>query len=130
MLADIYNVISVIVFFAVGLGLLRIINRFEPQWVSRDGLRFSAKICPDSDVGGKWIEARVVIDGESVLISGRNRKGRQLQGNWTVSYLAESQEDRRRHYVIARLGETKMNALLRVPATSRCVAVLDSLIRH
>ena len=125
--SELANAISVVAFFAVGFGLLRVINRYEPQWVSRDGLRFTAKICLDSATSAKWVEVRVLVDGDVIIISGRGRKARALLGKWKVSYLADIADDRRRHYVIARSGENKSNALIRVPATSKCIAVLDAL---
>lgn len=126
--SELTNAISVVAFFAVGFGLLRVINRYEPQWVSRDGLRFMAKICLDSATSAKWVEVRVLVDGDAIIISGRGRKARALLGRWKVSYLADIADDRRRHYVIARSGENKSNALIRVPATSKCIAVLDALV--
>ena len=126
--SELANAISVVAFFAVGFGLLRVINRYEPQWVSRDGLRFTAKICLDSATSAKWVEVRVLFDGDVIIISGRGRKARALLGKWKVSYLADIADDSRRHYVIARSGENKSNALIRVPATSKCIAVLDALV--
>ena len=126
--SELANAISVVAFFAVGFGLLRVINRYEPQWVSLDGLRFTAKICLDSATSAKWIEVRVLVDGDVIIISGRGRKARVLLGKWKVSYSADIADDRRRHYVIARSGENKSNALIRVPATSKCIAVLDALV--
>jgi hypothetical protein len=127
--SDISNAVSVVAFFAVGFGLLRVINRFEPQWVSKDGLRFTAKISLDSAATDKWTEVRVLVDGNAIVISGRGRKARAIKGRWAVSYSADAQDVRRRHFVIARSGETTSTALLSVPATSRCVAVLDALTK-
>ena len=127
--SEISNAISVVAFFAVGFGLLRVINRYEPQWISRDGLRFTAKICLDSATNAKWVEVRVLVDGKLIIVSGRGRKARALRGKWKVLYSADIETDRRRHYVIVRSGETGSNALIRVPATSRCIAVLDALTK-
>ena len=127
--SDISNAVSVVAFFAVGFGLLRVINRFEPQWVSKDGLRFTAKISLDSAATDKWTEVRVLVDGNAIVISGRGRKARAIKGRWAVSYSADAQDVRRRHFVIARSGETTSTARLSVPATSRCVALLDALTK-
>ena len=127
--SELSNAISVMAFFAVGFGLLRVINRYEPQWVSRDGLRFTARVCLDIATTAKWVEVRVLADGNVIIISGRGRKVRALQGKWKVSYSADIEDAHRRHYVIVRSDETRSNALMRVPATSRCVAVLDALIK-
>jgi len=127
--SDISNVISVVTFFAVGFGLLRLLNRFEPQWVSKDGLRFTAKISLDSALTDKWSEVRVLVDGKEIFISARGRKAKALRGKWVLSYSADAQDARRRCFVIVRSSETDSNALLSVPATSRCVAVLDALTK-
>ena len=127
--SELSNAISVVAFFAVGFGLLRVINRYEPQWVSRDGLRFTAKICLDSATNAKWVEVRVLVDGKLIIVSGRGRQARALRGKWKVLYSADIETDRRRHYVIVRSGETESNALIRVPSTSRCIAVLDALTK-
>ena len=129
MKSDIFNAVSVIAFFAVGFGSLRVINRFEPQWVSKDGHRFTAKISLDSAVTDKWTEVRVLIDGNAIVISGRGRKARALLGKWNLSYSADAQDARRRYFVIVRSDETTSNALLSVPATSRCVAVLEAMTK-
>ena len=88
------NALSVVTFFAVGFGLLKLINRFEPQWVSKDGLRFTAKISLDSASTDKWTEIRVLVDGNEIIISGRGRKARALMGKWTLSYSADAQDAR------------------------------------
>ena len=123
------NALSVVTFFAVGFGLLKLINRFEPQWASKDGLRFTAKISLDSASTDKWTEIRVLVDGKEIIISGRGRKARALMGKWTLSYSVDAQDARRRCFVIVRSGETNSTALLSVPTTSRCVAVLDALTK-
>ena len=126
---NISNAISVITFFAVGFGLLKLLNRFEPQWVSKDGLRFTAKVSLDNAKTDKWSEIRVLVDGKDLFITGRGRKAKALIGKWTLSYSADSKDTRRRYFVIVRSGEITSNALLSVPATSRCVAVLDALTK-
>ncbi len=127
--SEIFNLISVVAFFAVGFGLLRFINRYEPQWVSRDGLRFTARICLDSSTTAKWVEVRVLVDGNVIIVSGRGRKAKALSGKWKVSYSADIEDARRRHYAIVRSDESRSNALIRVPATSKCLAVLDTLTK-
>jgi len=127
--SDISNAISVVSFFAVGFGLLKLLNRFEPQWVSKDAQRFTAKISLDSAKTDKFTEVRVLVDGKEIFISGRGRKAKTLKGKWAMSYSADAQDARRRHYVIVRSGDTKPNALLSVPASSRCIAVLDALTK-
>lgn len=122
-----FNLISMVAFFAAGIGLLKWINRFEPQWVSRDGSRFSAKMSDDKPDSSKWVEVRVTIDGRQLIVFGRGRRGRQFRGRWLVSYVASTPDAKRRHYVVTNETDTEDRAVLRVPASSRCVAGLDAI---
>ncbi|MBM3805852.1 MAG: hypothetical protein FJW19_04285 [Actinobacteria bacterium] len=125
-----FNLISMVAFFAAGIGLLKWINRFEPQWVSRDGSRFSAKMSDDKPDSSKWVEVRVTIDGRQLIVFGRGRRGRQFRGRWLVSYVASTPEAKRRHYVVINEADTDDRAILRVPASSRCVAGLDAIVQR
>lgn len=125
-----FNLISMVAFFAAGIGLLKWINRFEPQWVSRDGSRFSAKMSDDKPDSSKWVEVRVTIDGRQLIVFGRGRRGRQFRGRWLVSYVASTTEAKRRHYVVINEADTDDRAILRVPASSRCVAGLDAIVQR
>ena len=125
-----FNLISMVAFFAAGIGLLKWINRFEPQWVSRDGSRFSAKMSDDKPASSKWVEVRVTIDGRQLIVFGRGRRGRQFRGRWLVSYVASTPEAKRRHYVVINEADTDERAILRVPASSRCVAGLDAIVQR
>jgi len=125
-----FNLISMVAFFAAGIGLLKWINRFEPQWVSRDGSRFSAKMSDDKPASSKWVEVRVTIDGRQLIVFGRGRRGRQFRGRWLVSYVASTPEAKRRHYVVINEADTDDRAILRVPASSRCVAGLDAIVQR
>jgi len=125
-----FNLISMVAFFAAGIGLLKWINRFEPQWISRDGSRFSAKMSDDKPDSSKWVEVRVTIDGRQLIVFGRGRRGRQFRGRWLVSYVASTPEAKRRHYVVINEADTDDRAILRVPASSRCVAGLDAIVQR
>jgi len=122
-----FNLISTVAFFAVGIGLLRLINRYEPQWVSRDGSRFSARMSEDKPESSKWAEVRVTIEGRQIVVFGRGRRGRSFRGRWLVSYVASTPDAKRRHYVVTNETDTEDRAVLRVPASSRCVAGLDAI---
>jgi hypothetical protein len=121
------NVFSIVAFFCVGFGLLRFVNRFETQWVSRDGLKFTAKVSLDSATSEKWIDVKVLVDGGWLIISGRGRRVKQIHGKWRLAYSADSNDARRRQFVISRRDDPKVSATLRVPAASRCVAILEAL---
>ena len=126
---NLMNLISTVLFFLVGFGLLRWINRFEPQWVSRDGTRFSARMTEDSVDAAKWVDVRVTIDEKQLIIQARGRRGKLFRGRWNVGYFTETQDLKRRHYVVTNEIDRDDRAILRVPANSTCVVALDAMIR-
>lgn len=126
---NLLNLISTLAFFAAGIALLRWINRFEPQWVSRDGDRFSALMTQDKPDSTKWADVRVTIDQNQLLVYGRGRRGKSFRGRWRVSYSATTEDSKRRHYVVVNETDGDDRAVLRVPANSRCVVALDALTR-
>ena len=128
MASNVFNLLSVAAFFVAGIGLLRLINRFEPQWVSKDGTRFSARICDDDDSRGRWTEVRVLIDANTLNISGRGRHSKGFRGAWKILCLAEISHEKKRHYVVTRKDDLKVTAILRISANSVCVGALDALL--
>ena len=122
------NLISTVLFFVVGFALLRWINRFEPQWVSRDGTRFSARMTEDSVDASKWVDVRVSIDSSQLIIQARGRRGKAFRGRWNVGYFTQTEDLKRRHYVVTNELDRDDRAILRVPATSTCIAALDALV--
>lgn len=129
MASTLLNLISTVLFFAVGFALLRWINRFEPQWVSRDGTRFSARMTEDNVDASKWVDVRVTIDEKQLIIQARGRRGKLFRGRWNVGYFTETQDLKRRHYVVTNELDRDDRAILRVPANSTCIASLDAMIR-
>lgn len=129
MASTLLNLISTVLFFAVGFALLRWINRFEPQWVSRDGTRFSARMTEDNVDAPKWVDVRVTIDEKQLIIQARGRRGKLFRGRWNVGYFTETQDLKRRHYVVTNELDRDDRAILRVPANSTCIASLDAMIR-
>lgn len=129
MASTLLNLISTVLFFAVGFALLRWINRFEPQWVSRDGTRFSARMTEDNVDAPKWVDVRVTIDEKQLIIQARGRRGKSFRGRWNVGYFTETQDLKRRHYVVTNELDRDDRAILRVPANSTCIASLDAMIR-
>ncbi|HBQ52488.1 MAG: hypothetical protein EB144_02375 [Actinobacteria bacterium] len=129
MASTLLNLISTVLFFAVGFALLRWINRFEPQWVSRDGTRFSARMTEDNVDASKWVDVRVTIDEKQLIIQARGRRGKSFRGRWNVGYFTETQDLKRRHYVVTNELDRDDRAILRVPANSTCIASLDAMIR-
>lgn len=127
MASTLLNLISTVLFFAVGFALLRWINRFEPQWVSRDGTRFSARMTEDNVDASKWVDVRVTIDEKQLIIQARGRRGKLFRGRWNVGYFTETQDLKRRHYVVTNELDRDDRAILRVPANSTCIASLDAM---
>ncbi|NBQ04568.1 MAG: hypothetical protein EBU22_04610 [Actinobacteria bacterium] len=127
MASTLLNLISTVLFFAVGFALLRWINRFEPQWVSRDGTRFSARMTEDNVDASKWVDVRVTIDEKQLIIQARGRRGKSFRGRWNVGYFTETQDLKRRHYVVTNELDRDDRAILRVPANSTCIASLDAM---
>ncbi len=128
MSSNLLNLISTLAFFAVGIALLKWINRFEPQWVSRDGTRFSARMVADDADSKKWVDVRVTISESRLIIHARGRGSRFFRGRWKVSYFTDTTDLKRRHYVVVNEIDAEDRAILRVPATSKCVAALDALV--
>ena len=128
MSSNLLNLISTLAFFAVGIALLKWINRLEPQWVSRDGTRFSARMMADDPNSTKWVDVRVTIDEPRLIIHARGRSGKSFRGRGKVSYFTETTDLKRRHYVVVNEIDAEDRAILRVPATSKCIATLDALI--
>lgn len=122
------NLLSTVLFVVAGFALLRWINRFEPQWVSRDGTRFSARMTQDSVESSKWVDVRVSIDGSQLIIQARGRRGKEFRGRWNIGYFTQTEDLKRRHYVVTNELDRDDRAILRVPATSTCVAALDALV--
>lgn len=126
--SDLLNLLSTLAFFGFGIALLKWINRFEPQWVSRDGARFSARMTEDTADSTKWADVRVTVDDSRLIIHGRGRRGKPFRGTWKVSYFTETSDLKRRHYVVVNEVDAEDRAILRVPSTSRCVAGLDAIV--
>ena len=122
------NLISTVLFFVIGFALLRWITRFAPQWVSRDGTRFSARMTEDSVDASKWVDVRVSIDGSQLIIQARGRRGKAFRGRWNGGYFTQTEDLKRRHYVVTNELDRDDRAILRVPATSTCIAALDALV--
>ena len=83
----------------------------------------------------KWIEARMVIDPAHavVMCKSRGKRGQPLRGSWNVigqphaSHLNMA-DTNMRMYALCRRDNADVLAMLRVPASSRSVSVLDALL--
>lgn len=104
-------------------------SRIEPHWVSKDGGRFTCRVQRlgqhDAPVG-VWREMRALIEGDTVRLSARGLRGRELRGSYHV--LAKSEDPPKGRAIYICGGPTR--AILRIPASSRAVPVLDELLAH
>ena len=78
------------------------------------------------DDRSRWWDVKVGIDGNDVLVFARSRRSGTLRGVWRVVGAANDDDKKRRLYELRSTNDE--GATLRVPQSSRCVAVLDRLV--
>ena len=119
--------VDVVLIVAVCVGLVWLARRIEPHWSSRDGHQFIARAQSlgfgDSPEGG-WVEVRGSVDGDHVTLVTRGRRSEIVRGAYRV--VTKSGEPPRGKAVYLLAGDRRV--VLRVPRTSRTVAVLDRLL--
>jgi hypothetical protein len=117
-----------------GMYLLAI--RMEPHWVSKDGSAFTCRvreIRPDTDeLVGRWRDRHAIVERGQLRLGGRvtlrsfnDRNRHHLSPTVPVLGRAPGTKERLAMYVLA--SDPPM--VLRVPAKSRAVPILDSLVR-
>lgn len=112
---------------AVFGGLVWVAYRIEPHWASKDGRRMIARVQPlgqRDEPEGRWREMRVAVDGTTVTLSSRGLGSLALRGIYRARGKSPQPPKRRAIYILE--GERRI--LLRVPANSRAVPVLDALV--
>ena len=119
-------------FVAVVGGLYYLAFRIDPHWASKDGHRF---ICHGQLVDRhgntlqNWREFRFeVIDDMRIRARRRSRWTRRNVGVWRVAAKSDNPPKNREVYLLtsAESGITDQMAI-RLPASSRAVAVLEGL---
>jgi hypothetical protein len=110
--------------------------RIEPHWVSRDGQRFlcmGQQLSDRHTTVGRWNEVRVAAlpDG-ALLVDQRRRLGRSKPSArvWNVvSRLPDAPRKNLVAYLLRGRNEdgVAVEMLLRLPAKSKAIAVLDSV---
>jgi hypothetical protein len=102
-------------------------SRIEPHWASKDGGRFTCRVQRlgqyDAPVGA-WREMRAMVDGDTMTLSSRGVRGRELRGAYQVVAKSESPPKNREIYICT--GPTRI--LLRLPSSSRAIPILDELL--
>jgi hypothetical protein len=115
-------------FAACGL-MLWAASRIEPHWASKDGHRFTCRVQRLGQYDaptGSWREMRAMVEGDGLVLTARGLRGRDLRGSYHVVAKSESPPKNREIYICS--GPTRV--ILRVPSSSRAVAVLDGLLAH
>ena len=136
MSAQVVNVFSSIAFIAVLSTVIWRLRSRDNHWSSSDGSRCICQMALAlTGSSPKWIEARTVIDSAHAIVvcKSRGKRGRPLRGAWSVigqphaSHVNVS-EANVRTYALCRHDNADILAMLRVPASSRSVSVLDALL--
>src|SRR5262245_45339302 len=105
--------------------------RMDVHWVSGDGRRFICRGQLRDDQGvaqGPWREYRVQVapDGEVVAYR-RSLLGGKRGGSWSITDRADDAPPRRAAYVLRPRHDAVGELVIRLPAQSRAVGVLDDL---
>ena len=102
-------------------------SRIEPHWASKDGGRFTCRVQRlgqyDAPIGS-WREMRAMIEGDTVKLSARGLRGRELRGSYQVVAKSESPPKNREIYILS--GPTRV--IVRLPSSSRSIPLLDDLL--
>lgn len=104
-------------------------TRIEPHWASKDGGRFTCRVqrLGQYDTpSGQWREMRATATGDTVTLTARGLRGRELRGAYTVLGKSDSPPKGREIYICG--GPTRI--IMRLPASSRAVPVLDAMLAH
>jgi hypothetical protein len=124
---------------AVLIGMLWLARRIDPHWVAKDGRSFTCRLQPIRLPGamvnanddrqatlsdGRWRNGRgVVIDDRVVVSSRRATVGQQPLRH--LSVIGRGTDPPKRQVTFLLGGDP--NYLVMIPASSRAVAVLDSI---
>lgn len=79
---------------------------------------------PQDQPDGTWKEVRVLVDGEHLVVSAKGPRAWKVRGRYRPVAKSPNPPHKREIYILQ--GEAKI--LLRIPASSRAVVVIDSLI--
>jgi hypothetical protein len=120
-----------LLFLGMG-GLWWLAYRMEPHWSTKDGRRF---MCTTQDLSnpshpGRVREARVVVTPDGALHVTRKTGLKREQTMWRLTGRVPAPPRKREVFLAERHGGDTGRQLLaiRLPATSRCVPVLDAAL--
>ncbi len=124
--SDVLWLIAAVVF--VG-GLAWLARRIDPHWVAKDGRAFTCRVQPMRSSGvaeGRWREARAIVDGDRLRLVVRGVGQIRKEPYEQHEVLAKSASPPPRSAVFVVDGDPMW--AVRVPAGSKAVAVMESLI--
>lgn len=136
MTTQVVNVLSSISFIVALSTIIWWFRSRDNHWASSDGSRCICQMALAlTGSSPTWIEARIVIDSAHavVMCKSRGKRGRLLRGAWSVigephaSHVHVSVAHVRT-YALCRRDNADILAMLRVPASSHSVRVLDALL--
>lgn len=74
----------------------------------------------------RWHDVKVSVDDRELYIFARSRRASELRGTWRVVGAVDDSVKNRRIFELRNANDDA--ASLRVPRSSRCVAVLNDLV--
>lgn len=126
-----FQVPGIIAVAAVCVLLLWLASRIEPHWPSKDGERFTCAARPVSPHGppiGRWREVRCTLGpGRAVVVDRRGvvAPAPRSFGHWSL--IGRDPEPPKGKVIYLLDSDTDDGRMqIRIPASSRCVAVLDN----
>jgi len=136
MLADMSDALWWVGTIVVLVGLYIVAFRMEPHWVAKDGASFTCRIREvreDTDEQvGRWRDRHALVEAGRLRLGGRvtlrsfgDRSRQHLSA--PVDVLGRSPNSSSR-FAVYLLGSDPPR-VLRIPARSRAVPILDSLVR-
>lgn len=123
----VFDALSAIAFLGVCAGLFWMISRHEAHWSSKDGRRMIARVQtlgPQDQPEGTWKDVRIAVDGDHLVVSARGARAWKLRGRYRPLAKSPNPPARREIYILQ--GEIRI--LLRIPANSRSVVVIDAML--
>ncbi|MEO5899977.1 MAG: hypothetical protein ABIR68_07555 [Ilumatobacteraceae bacterium] len=130
------NVLSIIGVLVVFAGIYYVGYRLEPHWVSKDARRLLCNvqmIGGPGGIDGRAKETRItVLSGGSLQLDRRRGVRRGMSQVCTLTGKAPDPPPRRAVYLLdTRLVDgTPVQYVLRLPANSRAVPVLDAILER
>ena len=120
--------------FVAGLaGLWFVAYRIEPHWSTRDGRRF---VCAAQELSGgttlgRARETQVAVLPDGLLHVTRKRMMRRSGSVWRLTGRGEGPSPKVLVYLARQVSDGTdqlVDLAIRIPRSSRCVAVLDALL--